>query len=144
MFKRILVPVDGSDNSEKALDYAIDLAKKDKAGLTVITVVEPRHSTSHTLPPEIFEPYPEEVKAVYEGILRRSLERVKEKAPELDADTKLAFGSAGNSIIEACREGGYDLIVMGSRGIGGIKGFILGSVSKSVVNEAPVPVLIIK
>jgi nucleotide-binding universal stress UspA family protein len=144
MFKQILVTLDGSDTAEKALDYAIDLARKDNAGLTLLTVVEPRDSTSRTLPPEMFEPYPEEVKAGHMAILNRSLKKVQEKAPEVEVDTKIAYGNAANLIVETCKEGTYDLVVMGSRGRGGIKGLLLGSVSRSVANEAPIPVLIIK
>lgn len=53
-------------------------------------------------------------------------------------------GRPSERIVEVAKEGKFDVIVMGSRGLGGIKGFFLGSVSDRVADEAACPVLIVK
>jgi nucleotide-binding universal stress UspA family protein len=53
-------------------------------------------------------------------------------------------GRPADKIVEAAKEGGFDLIVMGSRGLGGVKEFFLGSVSDRVADEATCPVAIVK
>ena len=57
---------------------------------------------------------------------------------------KLAEGRPADKIVEAAKEGSFNLIVIGSRGLGGIKEFFLGRASDRVVDEAPCPVLIVK
>jgi nucleotide-binding universal stress UspA family protein len=58
--------------------------------------------------------------------------------------SKLLIGRPGDVIISEASQGGFDLIVIGSRGLGGFKELVLGSVSHQVVNEAKVPVLVVK
>jgi nucleotide-binding universal stress UspA family protein len=143
--KKILAAIDGSEASFMALDFALSLAKKYSASLTILTVVEPLNPTpSPTIPPSVVEPYLNEVRAYYEGILEKAMQRVTEGNKRPDVNTVLLHGRAWEKIVGECRDGGYDLLVMGSRGLGGIKGFILGSVSKRAVEEAPCPVLIVK
>jgi nucleotide-binding universal stress UspA family protein len=143
--KKILAAIDGSEASYMALDFAVSLAKKYSASLTILAVVEPLSPTpSPTIPPGVVEPYMNEVKTYYKGILEKAMERAAEGNKRLDVNTILLHGRAWEKIVGECRNGGYDLLVMGSRGLGGIKGFILGSVSKRAVEEAPCPVLIVK
>jgi nucleotide-binding universal stress UspA family protein len=77
-------------------------------------------------------------------VLSKALKKVKKEKPDLKVSTKLLEGRPSNRIIETAKEGGFDLIVMGSRGLGCIKQFFLGSVSDRVADEAPCPVLIVK
>ncbi|MFQ6064459.1 MAG: universal stress protein [Candidatus Bathyarchaeia archaeon] len=62
----------------------------------------------------------------------------------MNVSTKLVEGRPSERIVEVAKEGKFDVIVMGSRGLGGIKGFFLGSVSDRVADEAACPVLIVK
>lgn len=143
--EKILAATDGSEASNLALDFAASLAKNYSASLTILTVVEPLNPTpSPTIPPGVVEPYLNEVKAYYEGVLERAIDRVGHANRRLSVNAVLLHGRAWEQIVGECRNGGYDLLVMGSRGLGGIKGFILGSVSKRAVEEAPCPVLIVK
>lgn len=143
--KKILSAIDGSEASYKALDYAASLAKSYSASLTIVTVVEPLSPTpTPAVPADIVKEYLDEMEGCYKGILERAIERVEKANNKLDVNTVLLHGRAWEEIVEECRKGGYDLLVMGSRGLGGIKGFILGSVSKRAVEEAPCPVLIVK
>jgi nucleotide-binding universal stress UspA family protein len=58
--------------------------------------------------------------------------------------SKLLIGKPGDIILSEATQGAFDLIVIGSRGLGGFKEFVLGSVSHQVVNESKIPVLVVK
>jgi nucleotide-binding universal stress UspA family protein len=143
--KKILVAIDGSDASEMALDYAIEMAKAFSGSLTILTVQEPlTPAPPPTMPPAIVESYMKEVVVYYDSIIEKALNRVKESRRKIETKTKIAKGVAWERIVEECRSGGHDIVIIGSRGLGGWKGLFLGSVSKRVVEEAPCPVLIVK
>jgi nucleotide-binding universal stress UspA family protein len=143
--KKILAAVDGSEASFKALDYAVSLAKCYAASLTITTVVEPPSpAPSPTIPPAVLKSYRDEMRASQKRVLDDALQRVSGEKKGLDIQTTLLYGRAAVMIVRECRDGGYDLLVMGSRGLGGIKELFLGSVSKRVVEDAPCPVLIVK
>jgi nucleotide-binding universal stress UspA family protein len=145
MLKSILVAVDGSDASNMALEYAIDLAKIFSGALTILTVQEPLTPTPPpTMPPSVVESYMKEVMVYHDSIIEKALNKVKQSDRKLKAKTLISQGVAWEKIIEECKKGKHDIVVIGSRGLGGIKGFFLGSVSKRVAEEAPCPVLIVK
>jgi len=77
-------------------------------------------------------------------VLSEALKKVKKIKPNLRVSTKLVEGRPSNKIVETAKEGNFDIIVMGSRGLGAIKEFFLGSVSDRVADEATCPVLIVK
>jgi len=143
--KNILAAIDGSEASLMALGYATDLAKVFSCPLTILTVQEPLIPTPPpTMPPAIVESYMKEVTVFYDSIIEKALNRVKESYPRIEVKTMIVKGRAWEEIIKQSKRGGHDLIVIGSRGLGGIKGLFLGSVSKKVVEEAACPVLIVK
>lgn len=145
LLKSILVAVDGSEISNLALDYAIELARVFSAPLTILTVQEPlTPAPPPTMPPAIVESYMKEVVVYYDSIIEKALNRVKESRRRIEVRTMIAKGIAWQKIVEECKNGGYGVVVLGSRGLGGWKGLFLGSVSKKVVEEAPCPVLIVK
>ena len=127
---RILVPVDGSRNAEKALQYAILLAKKTNAKITLLYVQES----------SLFKLRPEVTKQIGTHILANAADQ----ADEMKLDQKLEFGDPGKMITRTASEGDYDIIVMGSHGHGAIERFLLGSVSDHVIHYANRSVLIIK
>jgi len=144
MFSKILVAIDGSEAAFNALNYAVDLAKDNKAELTIISVFEPLPTTSKFPPqPENISPYLKLIKEEHAELLNESVKKATERAPGISVDKMLVYGKAREKIVEASKAGNFDLIVIGSRGIGGIRGCI-GSVSRSVIDEAPCPVLIVK
>jgi nucleotide-binding universal stress UspA family protein len=148
LIKKILVPIDGSKSSDHALHYAIDLAGKYSAEVTVTTIVdEPPLSlvTKGTLyAPVSTENYLEKLRDFHEKILLEALKKAKKIGPKLKVSTKLLTGRPADKIVETANDGAFDLIVIGSRGLGGIKEFLLGSVSDRVADEASCPVLIVK
>lgn len=155
MFQKILVPLDGSEHSLKALDIAIQVAKKFEGKITLVHVysaaVRPvMVPETTTLPPPMIPIMtPMEVSKVVEaarkagsGILTDGAQKVK--AEGVLVETALREGNTVQEIVKTAEEGGFDLIVMGARGIGKIRELLLGSVSDGVLRNAPCPVLIVK
>ncbi|NIR86549.1 universal stress protein [Candidatus Bathyarchaeota archaeon] len=152
MIRRILVPLDGSEAAEKALDFALDLAEKYSAQVVLLSAVPPVVVPMAPRPTAGIPPIPsvamgtysEELKTRHEKLLSEALKKAKEIKPNLKVSKKLVEGRPSDKIIEAAKEGNFDIIVMGSRGLGGIKAFFLGSVSNRVADGAECPVLIVK
>jgi nucleotide-binding universal stress UspA family protein len=152
LINKILVALDGSDHSARALDYAIDLAEKYSAEIVLLSVFQPATapivlypvSSMPAIPPVAMGTYSEEVKTRHEKLLSEAREKTQKTKPNLKVTTELAEGRPSNKIIETAKKGNFDLIVMGSRGLGGIKEFFLGSVSDRVADEATCPVLLVK
>jgi len=153
MFKRILVAIDGSEPSKRALGYAVELAEKWDAELLMLTVVPrvmlplfsdegfgatPLTSTAG------FGDYQERLRRLYEEVLRGAEEEVRAGHPRLRLRTRLEEGRPSTTIVKVAEEEDVDLIVIGSRGIGGITGWILGSTSRKVVDLCRKPVLVVK
>ena len=139
--------IDGSNLADKSLDFAFDLAKKYSAEVMILTVVDlPSNSfwaQGTTFAPISSQKYLEKVENFHKKILTEALKKAKATA-KISVTKRLLTGRPAEKIIEVAKEGSFDLIVMGSRGLGGIKEFFLGSVSDRVADEAPCPVLIIK
>ena len=142
MFKKILVPVDGSKYAYKALDYALDLAKKYDAEIEIISVLPtieiwniPGYTDSNEL---------NKMLTYYKELLCKAEERAKNKNPDLKITSKFLQGRPSDQIIEAASKEKTDLIVIASRGIGEITGPRLGKVSGRVLRNAKCPVIIIK
>jgi nucleotide-binding universal stress UspA family protein len=143
-----LVAIDGSKTADKALDFGLDLAAKYSAEVLVVSVFDVI-STSLVARGMVFSPagttkYLEELEAFHSHVLVDSLVKAKKFKAKLKISTKLLKGRAADKIVDEANEGGFGLIVVGSRGLGGIKEFLLGSVSDRVADEAKCPVLIVK
>jgi nucleotide-binding universal stress UspA family protein len=150
MLNKILVPIDGSEHSDKALNYALDLAEKYSAEIVLLSVAqpfvatEPMYVTQPMMPPESTIVYVKGIETAHEKMLAEALEKAKEIRPSIKISKLLVDGRPADRIVEIAKEEKFDLIVMGSRGLGGIKEFFLGSVSDRVADQAPCPVLIVK
>ena len=148
MIRKILVAIDGSKLAYKSLDYALDLARKYSAEVEVLTVLQmPSESVLEqgtAFTPISSKSYRENLETYYKKILSEAAKKVKKSSPQIRFTTKLVEGRPADKIVETAKLESCDLIVMGSRGLGGIKEFFLGSVSDRVADEAPCPVLIIK
>jgi len=151
-FKRILVAYDGSESSKKAVNYAIEIAKKWSASLILLTVFQRRimpdfasedFDETH-FDPDIFEQDQEAIKSVYKNFLEETASKIRNENSDLEIVAKLEEGRPSSTIVYVADEEDVDLIVIGSRGIGGIKGWILGSTSQKVVNSSTKPILIVK
>ncbi len=82
--------------------------------------------------------------AYHLGVLDNAKKSLKEKHPTLKLSTQIKKGYIANKILEASEEKEVDLIVIGSRGLGGLTGWFLGSVTNHVVNHCKKPILVVK
>lgn len=149
IFESIVVAYDSSKPSQRALEKAIEICRENPAcKLSVIAVVVPDVRMFPTADPIVFNA--EE----YQSLQQQSVqnmnalldEHVRPLLQSLSNETKVCAISgenAADSIHEYAQEHGADLIIMGSRGLGGIRG-AFGSVSKGVLARCCIPVLIIK
>lgn len=141
--KEILVPLDFSPLSEKALRYAARLAEKFGAGLTLLHVIEPE------IPPT-FEGMmiaPPTVSDGADAWTEKQLNALaKSLAPERTgaATALVRRGLAAQEIVDVAKELDVDLIVMGTHGYTGWKHFCIGSTAERVVRAASCPVLVVR
>ena len=145
MFKKILVPVDGSQTSWKALDTARSLAEKYDGRLLVITVMIPYGSGSF-LQMSLDQTLIDQNNAAMKKAGFATLDMAKDKLGSYAGDVEYLeeTGNPAELILDACKETGCDTIVIGSRGLSGVEEFLLGSVSSKVSQYAKVPVVVVK
>lgn len=146
MYQRILVPFDGSDTSQQALDTAIRMAKESGGQIRLVHVVE---EVAYLTGYDQFGGYSGALlKAMRdngEKLLADSLE--KARAAGVTAETVLIdqFGERlGESVAKSAKLWDADLIVVGTHGRRGIGRALLGSGAEDVIRQAPVPVLVIR
>lgn len=153
VFTKILVPVDGSKYSQDAAEYAVKIAKLMKAKVVVLHVLHLpayafTYSASSGSPVAIPAPLPLEVSDDEKKVAKELVDSVRKIAEEagVGVETKLVEHdpSVPDAIIQFASEAGVDLIVMGTKGRTGIKRFLLGSVTESVVHHAHCPVLVVR
>src|SRR3954451_1118457 len=139
VYRNILVAVDGSPDAEAALAHAGELARDQRARLTLLTAIPPIPATA-LLATGAAPPRSEVIKH-YSDLLR-------EAAATLPADvsvtTLLVEGTPAKALVERSRSGAFDLIVMGSHGHGRLHTSLLGCVSQKVLAASPIPVLLIR
>ncbi|MEJ2242854.1 MAG: universal stress protein [Candidatus Bathyarchaeota archaeon] len=146
----MLVPIDGSEHSDKVLNYALDLAEKYSAEIMLFSVAQayvttgPMFVTHPMSPLETPRVYINEMESAHKKVLAKAFRKAKKIKPNLKVLKNLVNGRASDEIVKIAKEENFDLIVMGSRGLGGIKEFFLGSVSDRVADHAQCPVLIVK
>lgn len=149
MIKQILVALDGSKHANKALNLAFDVAEKYSANITLLSVLHfpPMAMTAVGMEGLVLvrlDQYMKELRKDHEEILSVALKRAKNTNPNLKVSKMLIEGRPADKIVETAKEGKFDILFMGSRGLGAIKEFFLGSVSHQVADEAPCPVVIVK
>lgn len=138
---QILVAVDGSDNSNRAIIKAKQYSNVFDGQITLLTVLKPLAPGYYTyMEPPI--PDEKQMHGVGKSILEKSLEVLGK--PKDEVITKIRIGNPADEILQEADEEEYDLIVMGSRGLGVFSRSFLGSVSNKVLNHTNTDVLIIK
>ena len=142
MLRKILVPLDGSEQSFHALEFAMDLAEKYSTEIILLNVLKPHYQ--EPLFPPLSTPAYDEMEDEHKKMLSQAFKKAKKIGPDIKISKKFVAGRPAEKIVEVAKEENIDLIVMGSRGLGGIREFLLGSVSDRVADHAHCPVLIVK
>jgi nucleotide-binding universal stress UspA family protein len=139
----ILVGLDGSDNSQKALDWAVKHAALEHAPLTVLAVHEVAASAWTGNPIIYPQDRPEEEKArqAAQEAVTKAVGELGGPGPE-SVTVRAVSGQPAQALIEASADA--DLVVVGSRGAGGFATLLTGSVSSKVVNHAACPVVVVR
>lgn len=143
LFSKILLAYDGSKASNKALDRAIELAQS-----TPGSVIQVLHAFDF---PRVFigeglAPIPASVNKDYYDLAEQTVEEAKKRLTDegVAFNVEMIQGAPAETILKYAKDHGSDVIVIGSRGLGGIREFVLGSVSHNVVQHSRIPVLVIK
>jgi universal stress protein A len=138
---RILVPIDFSDCSRKALRYAIPLAREHAASITLLYVVPRQYSTFDYGGPNM----PSLEAHMYVNSEKRLKDMLEEEVhAQIPAEAIVLTGVPAEDIVEAAAEMHADIIVIATHGHTGFKHILLGSVTEHVVRRAPCPVLVVR
>lgn len=142
VMKRILVPLDFSANSTRALDYAYALAQKFDAALLLVHVCEvPSFSTGSMDAYAIG--YTDWSQRLAEEA-DQELGKLRPRLPGVDVSTEVLFGNPARGIVTAAHTNDVDLIVMGTHGHGPVMHIMMGNVAERVVRNADCPVLTVR
>jgi nucleotide-binding universal stress UspA family protein len=139
----IIVGVDGSGHSERALEWAVKEAAIRHAPLTVLTVheVASNHWTGHPVIYPADQPEAEKIRQAAQEATQKAVGQAGEPGPA-SVTVRAVSGLAARELIDASADA--DLVVVGSRGGGGFARLMLGSVSSKVVHHAHSPVAVIR
>jgi nucleotide-binding universal stress UspA family protein len=139
-FNRLLVAVDGSANAELALAAAVTTARHGNSALTLIAVAPDVRAEAARWPGAFAVPQPPqaELDATAERILREAVDRIPD---DIQVERIVRRGAAGPQIVAQARDGCYDAVILGARGLGRISSLV-GSVSQYVLNHADIAVFV--
>ena len=151
ILSRILVPYDGSKYSKRALSSAIEIAKKDKSKIDIISVI----NVDYIRPPGallgmVSPSSVEAIKKITKSAKKETAQMLdsqvsKCRSKGIKADSKVLSGNIADAILKFAKQKKTSLIVIGSQGLHGIQKFkILGSTSRKVSELANCPVLIVR
>lgn len=138
----VLVAVDGSENSQRALDFALDFAEKYSAPLTVVNVSESSAVAAYT--GDGMGSVARDLRKIHEDILEKALSHAKSSHPAVNVFTSLREGDPASEIVAAATEGNFDVVVVGHRGLGKVKGMFLGSISEKVMRSLICTVVLVR
>jgi nucleotide-binding universal stress UspA family protein len=139
---RILVPIDGSPQANKALEHALDEFESDD--ITVLNVIDPIEAgyTAQATVPGYSEEWFEQSKDAADALFEDAQAVADEHG--IDLDTATEIGRPSRTIVDYAEEHDCDHIVMGSHGRSGVTRILLGSVAENVVRRSPMPVTIVR
>ena len=138
MLKNIVLAFDGSEYSHRALQYAKTLAERFEATLWLVHIFT---HTSDLFGYEDYEKFYSKRKAGGQTILDQALQELSNT--RLDVREELQEGPEAESILNIAKNCQADLIVMGTRGHGTLKGLLVGSVSRKVIHHSSCPVMVV-
>jgi nucleotide-binding universal stress UspA family protein len=148
MISKILVPTDGSKAARKAARYAVDLAKKLKATVTVLSVIDKRSFMLQTIPAlgtvrhviEPIEDYLREAAEIFAGEIKKLCDK-----NDIRSKIVITTGHPIEEIVKEAEKAKVGLIIMGSHGRSALAATVLGSVTYGVIHkDIKIPVLVVK
>lgn len=137
--RKILLGYDGSVYAEHALKVALDLARRYGAAVTAVSVA---HIPDFADTRDEINGALQDAEKFYAQPLARARELAERENVALE--TRIVPGHPANALVHLAEKEGYDLIVVGDRGLSGVKRYLLGSVSEKTVRYAHCPVLVVK
>jgi len=142
MYKKILLPTDGSEYANKAAEHALWIAKASGAEIIALSVTDTSSLIGLPLDDVIVR-----IKEMLQEEATKSLENVAEVMQKDDKELKITLkteeGSPADVVLKTIKEEGIDLVVVGTSGKHGLDRFLLGSVAENVVRSAICPVLVV-
>ena len=142
MVKRLLVPIDGSDPADAALEFALE--EYPDADITLLSVIDPTDVGYGSIEaaPSTFEHLQENAEERTQNVLDEASNRAADHGVEVTTET--VIGMPSRAIVEWAENNDVDGIVIGSHGREGVTRVLLGSVAESVVRRSPVPVTVVR
>ncbi|MFD1684656.1 universal stress protein [Halobellus litoreus] len=141
MYDRILIPTDGSECADSAVEHALDIAAQYDAELHVLSVVDSRdvsHSAPAISPEQVQQTLRDRAESVVESVAERA------EAAGVTVVTAVEPGIPDDVVVEYAADEDCDLIVMGTHGRTGLERYLLGSVTERTVRRSSVPVLTVR
>ena len=147
MYKQIVVGTDGSAGAELALDAAIELARL--TGATLHVVNAHKVATAHHLAAASEIGIPAAEIAASNEVIQAEAQRICDQAVEragrvgVNAESRCVAGDAADALLRVAEDTGADLLVVGNRGMSGVRRFVLGSVPNRLSHHCPSSLLIV-
>ncbi len=153
--KRILVAIDGSENSYRALEFALNLAEKFEASVMILNVFQipmmvsqapgdPMSTSSAISSSSSDGKFIDDLKKIHEEMINKAVNDAKIVKPNVEITSELKEGDPALQIVETAREENFDVIVIGHKGESRMREFLLGSNSEKVAHLSECPVVIVK
>ena len=144
MGKRILVPVDGSEQAHQACEFV--LSEFPGAEMILLHVVNPAEAgySAQASIPSFSEEWYEQQREQAETLFAEIRDDVAEQGVDVEVSSDIEVGKPVSVIVEYAEDNDVDQIVMGSHGRSGVSRVLLGSVAETVVRRSPVPVTVVR
>ncbi len=150
MINKLLVAIDGSSHSMKAVDYASEIAASSKAGIIILTVVKVQNYQKYSTEMRKYAELEhvsvvdlDALKSIANDLVAHAEKKAREKGVG-DIVTKVQEGPVARTIVACAEQNDVDMIVIGSRGFGNIEATLRGGVSHRVELLSKCPVLSVK
>jgi nucleotide-binding universal stress UspA family protein len=145
MYKKILVPTDGSDTANAGLSEALKIAKEQGAQVCIVHIVDEYLVVSPELFGSVYDQISEELRAAGAAVLSRAQQLAQDAGTTAETCLMEAMGGpAGERVVQAAKDWSADLIVCGTHGRRGLRRIVLGSDAEFIVRHSPVPILLIR
>jgi nucleotide-binding universal stress UspA family protein len=145
MYRKILVPIDGSATSARGLEEAVGLARATGAAMVLLHVLDTYPLAVEMATPDTWQKVVDGLRKHGEALLERAQTSVRTHGVACDVQLdELPAGRVADAVLRQARERDCDLIVMGTHGRRGFAHLMMGSDAERVVHEASVPVLLVR